>query len=152
MEFSAFVVFFAAIIASRVIHERGYRLLNAEEKVRLMDGFSRARAYSLIPILLLLGGYWLLITKTDFNRYVINSGYFGLLILYVVVRTWMNRKKLASLDLPPGYRRYFTISQIVSLIGVAWFFFALFQSIAGQAPSPPSIMEISRPASPGAGR
>ncbi|MEM9478728.1 MAG: hypothetical protein AAGA58_03600 [Verrucomicrobiota bacterium] len=126
MEFSGYIALFAAIIVSRIINERGYRVLSDEEKVRLMDGFSKARAYSLIPLLILIGGYYFLMTKSDLNRGMLSIGYFVLLIGFVVIRSVMNHKKMKTLDLPDSYRRMFTISQVVSLIGVAWFFYALF--------------------------
>ena len=76
MEFSGYIALFAGVIVSRIINERGYRILSNEEKVRLMDGFSKARAYSLIPLLLLIGAYYLLMTKTALDK-----GYFRLVIL-----------------------------------------------------------------------
>lgn len=126
MEISGYIALFAAIIISRIINERGYRVLSDEEKVRLMDGFSKTRAYSLIPLLVLIGGYCFLMTKTSMDRGVLSIGYFGLLIAFVVIRSVMNHKKMKALDLPDSYRRMFTISQLVSLVGVAWFFYALF--------------------------
>jgi len=126
MEFSGYIALIAAIVISRIINERGYRLLSNEEKIRLMDGFSKSRAYSLIPLLVLIVGYYLFITKTDLNKGLVSLGYFGLLIAFVIVRSVMNQRKLLKLDLPAGYRRAFLISQIVSLLGVAWFFFSLF--------------------------
>lgn len=53
MEMSGFVALLAAIVASRFINESGYRKLEPEQKLRLMDGFSRTRAYSMIPLLTL---------------------------------------------------------------------------------------------------
>ncbi len=131
MEISGFIALFVAVIVSRIINERGYRALNDEEKIRLMDGFSKTRAYSMIPLLVLIGGYYLLMSKTDIDKSILSTGYFGLLIAFVVVRSVMNHKKLVSMKLPEIYRRYFTISQIVSLVGVAWFFYTVFAKKLG---------------------
>ena len=60
MEISGFIALLLAVLASRIINERGYRHLSSEEKVTLMDGFSKTRAYSMIPIIILIGGYYLL--------------------------------------------------------------------------------------------
>ncbi len=49
MFISGVFVLFAAIVIGRVIHERAFRALDSEAKLRLMDGFSRSRAYS-IPL------------------------------------------------------------------------------------------------------
>ena len=131
METSGFIALFVAVIVSRIINERGYRVLNDEEKIRLMDGFSKTRAYSMIPLLVLIGGYYLLMTKTNIDKSILSFGYFGLLIAFVVVRSVMNHKKLASMKLPEIYRRHFTISQVVSLVGVAWFFYTMFAKKLG---------------------
>jgi hypothetical protein len=125
MEISGYITLLASMIISRIINERGYRLLSDEEKVRLMDGFSKTRAYSLIPLFLLIGGYSVLMTKTNLDKSVISIGFFSLLIAFILIRSVMNHKKMKRLDMPDSYRRMFNISQIVSFIGIAWFFYAL---------------------------
>ncbi len=129
MQMSGFVVLLVAIVASRILNERGYRRLGSEAKLRLMDGFSKTRAYSIIPLLILIGMYWYLMTQTSVNKQALNIGYFGLLFVYVVVRSILNQVKLTQLDMPADYRQMFTIAQIVSFLGVAWFFFAVFSGI-----------------------
>ena len=129
MQMSGFVVFFVAIVVSRIINERGYRTLGSEEKVRLMDGFSKIRSYALIPLLALVAGYWFLMTQTSVNKQALSVMYFGLVIVYLVVRCIVNHVKLVQLDLPSDYRRTFTIAQVVSMTGVAWFFFVLFSGM-----------------------
>jgi hypothetical protein len=128
---SGFIVLIATIIASRIINERGYRHLSAEEKVRLMDGFSKARAYAMIPAFIVIGGYFILIKNTDLDRGILTMAYFGLLILYVIVRTILNHKKMSELDMPERYRKMFSLSQIISLIGVAWFFYSFLGPMLG---------------------
>lgn len=127
MQMSAFVVLLATMIVSRIISERGYRKLDSDEKLRLMDGFSKTRSFSMIPLLLLIAAYWFLITQTDIDNQYVTIAYFGLLVLYVVIRSILNQRKLTQLELPTDYRRTFTIAQIVSFLGVAWFFFVIFQ-------------------------
>ena len=129
MQMSGFVVFFVAIVVSRIISERGYRTLDSEEKVRLMDGFSKIRSYALIPVLVLVGGYWFLMTQTSVNKQSLSVVYFGLMIVYLIVRCVVNHVKLTQLDLPNDYRRMFTIAQVVSMLGIGWFFFALFSGM-----------------------
>jgi hypothetical protein len=126
MEISGYLALLVAIVISRFINEKGYRVLKDDEKLRLMDGFSKTRAYSMIPVLILIGGYYLLMTKSSLDRRLITVIYFSLLIAFVLLRSIMNQKKMKSLNLPAEYRKCFTISQIISLIGVAWFFFAVF--------------------------
>lgn len=129
MQMSGFVVLLVAVVVGRLLNERAYRTLGSEEKLRLMDGFSKTRAYSMIPLLVLIGGYWYLATQTSLNKLTLSVVYFVLLIVYVVVRSVWNQVKLAQLEMPADYQRKFTITQVVSLLGVAWFFFAMFSGM-----------------------
>lgn len=126
MQMSGIVALLVAMVASRIINERGYRTLDPDLKLRLMDGFSKTRSYSMIPLLALIAAYWYLMTQTSVNKQFLNVGYFGLLTIYVVVRSILNQTKLVQLDMPADYRRMFTIAQVVSFLGVAWFFFVTF--------------------------
>ena len=83
----------------------------------------------MIPLLVFVGAYWLLITQTSLNRALLTAGYFVVLIIYVVVRSIMSQIKLTQLDLPADYRRMFAISQIISLLGIAWFVFTFVNSM-----------------------
>jgi hypothetical protein len=126
MQATGIIALFAAILVSRIVNERAYQKLAPDEKLRLMDGFSRTRAYSLVPLLIMIAVFWLLMTQTTLEKQVISVGYFGVLAAYVIVRSVLNRQKLIQLKLPAEYRRAFAIAQIVSLVGLAWFFFATF--------------------------
>jgi hypothetical protein len=126
MEMSGFVALLAAIIVSRIINERGYRLLSADEKLRLMDGFSRTRAYALIPLAILIGAFYFLATSTALNSDALAIGYFVSLIGYIIVRAALNQRKLTTLQMPISYRKYFMTAQAISMLGVAWFFYTIF--------------------------
>jgi hypothetical protein len=130
MAISGFVALLVAIVAARIINERGYRTLSAEEKLRLMDGFSAQRAYSLIPMVLLVAAYFLLSTKTSLDPTMLAIGYFGLLVVYVVIRAILNHRKMKTLGMPDKYRRYFVVSQLLSMLGLAWFAFSMLDLIS----------------------
>lgn len=125
---SGFIALFIAIIVSRIINEKAFKLLTDEEKLRLMDGFSKSRAYSIIPLLILVGIYFYLVTKISLDSGPITIIYFGMLIVYVVVRVTLTVKKLNQLNMPANYRKLLTVSQAVSLLGFAWLFYSLIQS------------------------
>ena len=80
MEISGFVVLLATVVIGRFLNEAAYKKLDSDQKIRLMDGFSRTRAYSMIPLLVLVGAYWFLITRTDVDRNLVSFAYFALLI------------------------------------------------------------------------
>ncbi len=125
MQLSGVFVLFVAILVSRILNEKGYRKLSPEEKLRLMDGFSTIRIFSIVPLLLLIALFWFLSTQTETRLQMLTVGYFKLLILYVLTRSFLNQKKLLQLRLPKAYQQTFALSQAVSLAGVAWFFFTL---------------------------
>jgi hypothetical protein len=126
MQISGFVALFVSMIVSRILNERAYQKLGSDEKLRLMDGFSKSRAYSLVPLLVLIAAFWVLLTQTGLDRQLISIGYFAALIVYVLVRSVMNQRKLISLGMPAEYRQMFTLAQVLSFVGLAWFFFATF--------------------------
>lgn len=125
MQVSGVIALLVGMVASRLLNERGYRQLSAEEKVRLLDGFSGVRAYSLIPLLVLVGVLWLLTSQTQIDKQYLLFGYFSLLVVYVIAQVIFNQRKLSQLDMPAGYRQLFTLSQVVSCLGIAWFFFTM---------------------------
>lgn len=125
MELSGFVALLAAIVVSRFINESGYRKLEPDQKLRLMDGFSRTRAYSMIPLLALAGAFWFLMKRTEIDRNLVSVAYFGLLFAYIVARIFLNQRKLAQLEMPDHYKKTFTIAQVVSFCGIAWMFFTM---------------------------
>ncbi len=129
MQVSGYIVLLLTIILSRILNERALRELTAEEKVRLLDGFASARAYSLIPLVVLVGGYWLLLSQTKIDGRFLSFAYFGLIIVWIVVRTYLNQSKLRELQMPASYRQRLMISQSISLGGCAWFCFTLLDDI-----------------------
>src|SRR5690606_29626403 len=124
MEVSGYVVLLGSVVVARILNERGYRQLNDAQKLRLMNGFSAMRTYSLIPLLLLIGALCGLssLPKVEWNLLAI--GYFGGHITYIVVLAVYNHRRMLSLEMPENYRRTFTLSRIISFGGFAWFFFA----------------------------
>jgi hypothetical protein len=129
MQTSGFVALLGAVILSRFVHERGFRRLSEDEKIRLIDGSSASRTYAMIPLFVLIVAYWLLVTRTQIDKTLLTVGYFALLVVYLVARALLNWRKLVQLGLPFDYLRTFTIAQIISFIGIAWFFFAMFYEV-----------------------
>ena len=125
MEVSGILVFLGSVVVSRLLNERGYRKLDKEQKLRLMDGFSSVRAYSILPIVVILLVYWLLVTKTELNRAVLSYGYFAVLLLHMVGRTVFDQQKMSRLEMPREYQRVYALSQGITFSGLTWFLFTL---------------------------
>lgn len=113
------VFMLVGMVASRIINERAYRRLTSEEKLRLMDGFSSTRAYSLIPLFIGLGAYWLLLSQSNIDRASLTIFFVAAFIAYIVLRLFLNYRMLGRLDLPDHYRSSYVLSQGVALAGTA---------------------------------
>jgi hypothetical protein len=122
---SGFVVLLGTLVVSRILHEKGYRRLDPEQKIRLMDGFSATRAYGLIPLVLLIAAYWLLMSQTEVDKSLLTIAYFASLIAYLGIRAFLTQRKLDQLAMPAPYRNSYTAAQTVSFVGLAWFLFAM---------------------------
>lgn len=121
MEIASYVLLLTSVVVARIVGERGYRSLGPDEKLRLMDGFSANRAYSLIPLVVLIGVFYLVMTTTALPRVAVTIGYFVLLVGYVVVRLVLNHQKMVSLAMPASYMRFYAVAQAISMVGVAVF-------------------------------
>jgi hypothetical protein len=113
------VVFFACAIISRMLGEQAYRRLTNDEKLRLVDGFSRERMFSMIPIVVMLGAFFLLQTQSNWDQRWVGIGFFGLLIVYSLVKGIMQRSRLVQLEMPAAYRRRFFFAQGIAYFGMA---------------------------------
>ncbi len=117
---SGVVLMLVSIAVSRLLHERGYRQLTPEEKLRLMDGFSATRAYSIIPLMIGLGVYWVLSNQPGINQRALGTGFVVAFAAYIVLRLYFNYRKIVALEMPPHYRSAYVSSQGIALAGVAW--------------------------------
>src|SRR5262245_26704093 len=94
---------FGAIVVSRVYGERALKTLTPEQKVRLLDGFSRFRVLNLIPIVVLFIGYvgGLRYFPEHATELVIAS-LIAVLVLFAINHVLIARK-LREIDTPPTY-------------------------------------------------
>jgi hypothetical protein len=120
LQISGFLIFIASIGISRWLNETAYKKLDSEQKLRLMDGFSGARAYAMIPLLVLIAAYVLLMSNKSLNRQWVTGGYFVCLFVYLAIRVVLTQIKLTKLDLPKDYQLKFNIGQAISFAGIAW--------------------------------
>ncbi len=124
--FFGLAVFAAAYILSRIINERGLKILNKEEKARLIDNFSTYRIFSSIAVIVVLG---LLIVSERFLRQL-PSEYqlaFPLAVISVLFSlNFIGYKKLTTLDLPRRYLNFYLISIFVQYFGIFFLFAPIF--------------------------
>jgi hypothetical protein len=118
---------FAGLIASRVLCERAVRLLSAQEKLTLLDNFSRLRAYGAIPLLLVAGIFFAIASLPESIMLPLYFGGWALLAGYIAWQSLYVHKRLRELGISEAYRAAFTRAQWCSRAG----FIALFACMTG---------------------
>jgi hypothetical protein len=114
--------FFVGMIASRILSERALRLLTPDEKLRLLDSFSRLRAFGSIPLVLLV---FIFFSITSFPPQFVMPGFLGAWALFAGFVAWQHyfvHRRLRELAISESYRAAFSRAQWVSRSG----FIALF--------------------------
>ncbi len=124
----AFVVLIVAVIVSRIISHKALQELTSDQKAALIDSFSGMQAYSLIPLALLLGLYFLLIRFTATSTSILLVGFFLVLICYIAWNYWFIRKKMSALDLPESYLSKNGIARVIQYAGLGVFLAITFAS------------------------
>lgn len=115
---NAFVVLLAAVVAGRILSERALKHLSTEQKAMLLDAFRGQRAYGLIPLAVLLGGYFVLLRFTVISSALLSPGYWLGLLAYLAWNFWFTRSLLASLRLPKSYLTQFNVAQVIQYGGL----------------------------------
>ena len=120
-----FVIFFAAVIISRVVGERALRELSTEEKGILLDSFSNYRLNTTYATVILVV-IFLLLTHYVWQPSPALTLIFLVSILGVAATTSvLSYRKLRSLNLPASYNRSYLIRLAIQFAGIAALFFPL---------------------------
>lgn len=118
--------FFAGMIASRVLAERALHLLAPDEKLRLLDSFSRFRAFGSIPLVFVV---FIFLSLSSFSPQFILPAFFGAWALLAGFIAWQHffvYRRLRELSISESYRAAFSRAQWVSSLGfIALFAFSL---------------------------
>lgn len=121
-----FLILIVAVVASRIVSERGLRKLSIEEKGILLESFSSYRLYNTIVILGLVICY-----VAAINYYPRNYSTLTLIFIILFFTTSstvsvLSYQKLKSVNMPSSYIRSFLISQAIQYAGVAAIFLSSF--------------------------
>ena len=104
-------IFLGCVLTSRIVAERALRKLSPDEKVRLMDAFSAMRAYSFVPVILIvLVGIGLPTLFPDGPWWLSLSG-LGACLVYIAALHYFEVRKIAALALPGSYTSTFFASR-----------------------------------------
>ena len=119
------MVLLVSVVISRIIIFREAKKLTAEQKAQMVDKFAGFSAYGLIPVVVLIGVYFLALKYTDFDPTVILWIYLSVLVVTIKGFQVYILRKLKELDLGRSYMRRFIFARVISWIGFATFFTAI---------------------------
>lgn len=111
----AFGVFFAAVIAARILQERALRRLTTEEKGRLVEAFSAYRMIALLPLAAAAGLYFLMSSLDALTVGTMLAIYVPSSLGFAVVMQALMYRKLLALAVDPGYLRVYSVCRVLML-------------------------------------
>jgi len=111
------MIFMVTILLSRYINSEAVKKLSMEKKAELIDTFSGFSVRSMVPLLLIIGGFYFAVNYME--NYLL---YLTLLLsvagVYVVGLQVYIYKKLKNMDYPLSYIKQYILSVVVRFIGV----------------------------------
>lgn len=129
----AIAIFLGCVLISRIMGERALRQLSPDEKVRLLDAFSTLRAYSFVPLIVIVlaaiglpklfpnGPWWLSILVLSACG------------IYVVALHVFEVRKIGKLGLPQSYTHRHFSSRYISYVGIVILFCGLMYDTMNKA-------------------
>jgi len=111
------VIFVLTILLSRYINSKAIKKLSMEKKAELIDTFSGFSVWSIVPLLVIIGGFYFAVDYM--GNYLL---YLALLLLvsgvYVVALQVYIYKKLKNMDYPMSYIKQYILSVVVRFVGL----------------------------------
>lgn len=125
MDYSFFILIIS-IFASRFIQLNAFRTLADEDKGKVLSkNIMQLSQVSLIFTIILIGAFYLLISKYPGNSTTITASFFIALLLQRIVVYIFTRKRMIDNGVPSTYINKYFLSWLVTTIGVS-VFIALF--------------------------
>ncbi len=110
-------VLFISIIFSRIISEKAFIQLSPEQKISIVDSFSKMRIYNLIPIAIILLAFFLLEKFLSLNNSVVDFSFLAALSVFLIIFQLLSVRKLKKLDLPEKYINKYFFSRLIVMSG-----------------------------------
>jgi len=111
------VIFVVTILLSRYINSKAIKKLSMEKKAELIDTFSGFSVWSIIPLLVIIGGFYFAVDYI--GDYLL---YLALLLfvsgVYVIALQVYIYKKLKNMDYPMSYIKQYILSVVVRFVGL----------------------------------
>ncbi len=124
-------IMIASFIVSRIISEKGLKLLTNEEKGLLVSDFTQIRKNNVIILSAIVVIYMIVMFSGAVNFLEKNHidptfVYFAMLFLYMILTTYISFKKVKSLGLPEGYVTRIRTANIIKLVGFVCLFVSIY--------------------------
>jgi hypothetical protein len=123
------IVFLLSIFGSKMINDRGLKLLDNDQKGLLVKVFAELYKYQLVFLAVIIGAYFLLAKLFPERGTLIMTGYLGLLFLFMFLHGYFIAKKLSQYGLPKSYSRYYVMSTFVKTGGMLFAMAILFLTV-----------------------
>ena len=120
--FVGLMLLLLGLFGSRLLSERATKLLSSDEKLVLLDSFSRIRVFGTLPLIIMI---FALFGMTYLPRVWLWPAYFGacaLLALYFAIMHIIISRRLTKLGISASYRTAYNRARLVSYSGFLAFF------------------------------
>ena len=114
-----------AMLINRILSERALRRLSKEQKVTLVDSFSKHRVNSIIAVVVLLVLFFVAGRVSPGSYPVLAWVFLALMVLMSIVATFLSFQKLKSLSLPKDYINKFLVRCVIYYAGIGVLLFTL---------------------------
>lgn len=120
------IFLFAMIYLSRMITEKANKKLDTEKKAELVDLFSKQRMYSILVMIVLMVGFYILTQKSFLEGFIAHIIALSLLFGYISTSNILNYRKLKQNNFPDFYLQAYMFSAAINLGGFVAFYTAMY--------------------------
>ena len=115
----AVIVFLITFVVGRLVSRRAIALLDAGQKVQLVDGAALPRIVAPVVLLVLVGVYFLALKRFPEYGRGLQVGFFTATVLLVLCAIVLTQLRVRRLNLPPRYLQLVSVAQAVQFLGAA---------------------------------
>ncbi len=120
--FLGLIGFIVALFTGRWINERALNKLDDKQRSDLLTGLSKYRLMSLAGVVLIVVGYFVIISVAAENDKTAFPFFAGILIFYMLAGTAYVYWKLKSLQVSEDYINAYMLSTTVQYVGLILYF------------------------------
>ena len=113
-----FIVLMALMFISRMLMEKGLKLLDDAKKSQMYTEFSGSRKLFLIPSIILIGAFMISISRLPQYSMQLSLVFAGIVLVYTGASNYHIYRKLKKIGIPDEYFKYFILSRLVVVAGM----------------------------------